>query len=405
MNDWRCVVLRIDRRAANPGGIRPAIYVCSNGMVRNRGVVARALQPGRGNSSILSLRSTTGGNFHMQTSTSVQGRETVNASQLVLLGVAIAALVWSYWPTLATLANRWSIDPQYSHGFIVPLVAAGLIWLRRDVLADRQFSPSWLGLPLIGLAIGMRLAGARFYFEALDWLSLLPSVAGLCVLIGGWSAWRCAWPGILFLSFMLPLPYRVETMLGGPLQSIATLASTFSLQTLGFPAIAEGNLIRIDETTIGVAEACSGLRMLVVFFAVSTAVSVVVNRTVWERGVIVASAVPIAILCNVVRITLTGVLFETVGSAWAKLVFHDFAGWLMMILALVGLRAELWLLDHLLVAPPPREVIPVLGQHSLDEVPAARAASAATRVEAVGADAALTMAHRTEETADELAAI
>ena len=358
----------------------------------------------RGNPSFssitFSLRITDWQSSFMQTSTSAQNSETVIASQLALLGAAIAALVWSYWPTLATLANRWSIDPQYSHGFIVPLVAVGLIWFRRDVLADRQLSPSWLGLPLIALAIGMRLAGARFYFEALDWLSLLPSVAGICLLIGGWVACRCAWPGILFLSFMLPLPYRVETMLGGPLQSVATLASTFSLQTLGFPAIAEGNLIRIDETTIGVAEACSGLRMLVVFFAVSTAVAIVANRTIWERGLIVVSAVPVAILCNVVRISVTGVLFETVGSAWAKLVFHDFAGWLMMLLALGALRIELWLLDRVLIEPPPRVVIPVLSQRTLDDSPAS---VLATNTPAT--TAALHTSAPVEEPAEEMAAV
>lgn len=398
--DWRCVLPRLRRRAANPGDVRPTTYVSSTGAPPNGCTSARASrrQPDTETATLLETKSET--SELMQTSTSIQHAVTVNRSQLALLGTAIIALVWSYWPTLAVLANRWSIDPQYSHGFIVPLVAIGLIWFRRDVLADRELSPSWLGLPLIGLAIGMRLAGARFYFEALDWLSLLPSVAGVCLLIGGWTAWRCAWPGILFLSFMLPLPYRVETMLGGPLQSVATLASTFSLQTLGFPAIAEGNLIRIDETTIGVAEACSGLRMLVVFFAVSTAVAIVVDRTIWERALIIGSAIPVAILCNVVRITLTGVLFETVGNAWAKLVFHDFAGWLMMILALAALRVELWLLDHVLIDPPPREVIPVLSQRSLDDSPASIP---------VSNSAATTAAHQTsdpvEEPVEEIAAV
>ncbi|MHC4875304.1 MAG: exosortase/archaeosortase family protein [Planctomycetota bacterium] len=317
--------------------------------------------------------------------------------QFVLLGGAVVALVWSYWPTLTALAERWSVDPQYSHGFIVPLVAAGLIWYRRELLAEREPSPSWIGLPLIVLGVGMRLAGSRFYFEALDWLSLLPTAAGICLLLGGRNAWRCAWPGIVFLSFMLPLPYRIETMLAGPLQSVATMASTFTLQTIGFPAVAEGNLIRIGDTTIGVAEACSGLRMLVVFFAVSTAVAIVIDRTVWERGLIVVSAVPIAVLCNVVRISLTGVLFETVGSAWAKLVFHDFAGWLMMILALVALRIELWLLSSILVEPPPREVIPVLNQRTLDAV----AATGTTRVAAVSSQTA----EAPKQTAKEVATV
>lgn len=277
-----------------------------------------------------------------------------------LLALAVVGLLWSYWTTLCVLASRWAIDPQYSHGFLVPLVAAGLIWMRRERLGTETLRGSWLGIPLIVVGIAMRLAAARFYFEWFDWLSILPTVAGLCLLIGGLPAWRCAWPALLFLAFMIPLPYRLETMLGGPLQSVATLASTLALQTLGFPAIAHGNIIEIGDSTVGVAEACSGLRMLVVFFAVATAVAIVVQKPVWEKLLLVGSAVPIAVFCNVLRITVTGVLFETVGSAWARIVFHDLAGWLMMVLALGLLKLEMWLLDHILIDPPARDVVPVL---------------------------------------------
>lgn len=277
-----------------------------------------------------------------------------------LLALAITGVLWSYWTTLTVLAQRWSIDPQYSHGFLVPIVAIGIIWMRRDRLASGEMSPSWLGLPLICVGIGMRLLAARFYFEWFDWLSLLPTAAGVCLLVGGRTAWRCAWPATLFLAFMIPLPYRFETILGGPLQSVATLASTAGLQTFGFPAIAHGNIIEIGESTIGVAEACSGLRMLVVFFAVAAAVAIVVDKPLWEKLLLVASAVPIAVFCNIVRITATGVLFETAGSQWAKIVFHDLAGWLMMIMAVALLKLEMWLLANLLIVPPPRDVVPVL---------------------------------------------
>ncbi|MBI1313468.1 exosortase [bacterium] len=397
--------LSLDRTAANPGGAHLAIYVSSTGTVSEQSLSAQARPAERS----LIFRDADCRRFavkEIRMPQTLNIRESSNAPQRVLLGGALVVLVWSYWPTLATLAHRWSIDPQYSHGFIVPLVAAALIWLRRDKLSRGELLPSWLGLPLIAAAVGMRLAASRFYFEALDWLSLLPSVAGVCLLLGGRTAWRCAWPGILFLSFMVPLPYRIETLLGGPLQSIATLASTFTLQTLGFPAIAEGNLIRIDETTIGVAETCSGLRMLVVFFAVSTAVAILIDQTVWERGLIVVSAVPIAMLCNVVRITATGILFETVGSTWAKLVFHDFAGWLMMILALVTLRIELWLLAHILVAPPPRDVIPVFNQRTLEAAPPGRASSfPAVESRTIAAQTTADSEIEVEETAETVTAV
>ncbi len=267
--------------------------------------------------------------------------------------------VWSYWPTLRGLMERWNSDPTYSHGFLVPFVAAAMIWQRRNLPVKSESSQSVLGLSLIFASVGLRLVGARFYFEGLEWLSILPCVAGACVLSGGGLAWRRAWPGLVFLVFLLPLPYRMEVALAGPLRSVATFVSTYALQTLGYPAVAEGNVIVVGTARVGVAEACSGLRMLVSFFAVSAAVATFVKRPAWERGVIVLSALPIAVLCNVTRVTVTAALYETIGAEWAHRIFHDLAGWLMMPLALSLLGLELWILSRLLIAPPDRDVVPV----------------------------------------------
>ena len=170
---------------------------------------------------------------------------------------------------------------------------------------------------------------------------------------------KAFWPAVVYLAFMVPLPFRLEAIASGPLQSVATMASTFSLQLMGFPAGNEGNVITINEARIGVAEACSGLRMLVVFFAATAAVALCSTKPLWERGIVLLSAVPIAIACNVIRITATGVLFETVGSAAAKAFFHDFAGWLMMLLAVGMLKLELWFWSNVMIEPPAREVVPV----------------------------------------------
>ncbi len=269
--------------------------------------------------------------------------------------------VWSYWPTLRRLMECWSSDATYSHGFLVPFVAAAMFWYRRDLPVKSESSQPVLGLGLIVASLVLRVAAARFYFEWLEWLSILPCVAGVCALSGGSLAWRRAWPGIVFLVFLLPLPYRLEVALAGPLRSVATFVSTYSLQTLGFPAVAEGNVIVVGTARVGVADACSGLRMLVSFFAVSAAVATFVKRPAWERGLIVVSAVPIAVLCNVVRVTVTAALYETIGAEWAHRVFHDLAGWLMMPLAVGLLGFELWLLSRLVIAPPERDVVPVGG--------------------------------------------
>jgi exosortase/archaeosortase family protein len=110
-------------------------------------------------------------------------------------------------------------------------------------------------------------------------------------------------------------------------------------------------VILLNEVELNVVEACSGLRMLVVFFAFATAVALIVKRPLWEKLLLLVSAIPIALVVNVLRITATGVLFETVSSQAAKLVFHDLAGWLMMPVALVLLGLELQLLKRLVIDP------------------------------------------------------
>jgi exosortase len=150
---------------------------------------------------------------------------------------------------------------------------------------------------------------------------------------------------------MIPLPYRLQTALAQPLQRLATEASTFALQTLGLPALAEGNTILLNDTQIGIVDACSGLTMLVTFFALATAVAVVIPRRRFDKVLIVLSAAPVAVLTNVLRITVTGVLHETVGSELADAVFHDWAGWLMMPLALLLLGLVLRILARLFLDP------------------------------------------------------
>jgi exosortase len=171
----------------------------------------------------------------------------------------------------------------------------------------------------------------------------------MALLLGGKKALLWAWPAIAFLAFMIPLPFKLQVALANPLQRVATLVSTYGLQTLGFPALSEGNVILINETRIGVVEACSGLSMLVIFFALSTAFCFFVDRPLWQKLVLVLSAIPIALIANITRITVTGIMHETVGHKAADMVFHDLAGWLKMPFALVLLWLELKALGRLII--------------------------------------------------------
>jgi exosortase len=224
---------------------------------------------------------------------------------------------------------------------LVPLFAGYLLWSRRALLAGGEWSGRWWGAGVVLLGATLRMAGHAFYQPWLDAGSLLVVLAGLVAAVGGRPALRWSWPAILFLAFMIPLPHRFETLLGGSLQRIATVASTYVLQTFGVPAVAEGNVILLTETRLGVVEACSGLTMLVTFFALATGVAILARRSWLERGAVFLSAIPVAVLANVVRITLTGVLFEANRNELARTVFHDLAGWFMMPLAVSVLLGEL----------------------------------------------------------------
>jgi exosortase len=272
-------------------------------------------------------------------------------STVTLLCVPILAAVglWSYWTTLAAVANRWADDPQYSHGYLVPVFALYLLWLKRDRLRGQALHVNWYGLILLGVGIGLRLPGAYYKFDYLDQISLLPALAGLFLLAGSWPALRWSWPALAFLAFMIPLPHAVSVALSAPMQAFATTVSTFALQVVGLPAVAEGNVILLGDIPLGIVEACSGLRMLVVFFALSTAVAMLIRKPIWEKLLIACSAVPIALASNVLRITITGVCYETFGNHFGGELFHDVAGWLMMPLGLAFLGLELWVLKMLLI--------------------------------------------------------
>jgi exosortase len=263
------------------------------------------------------------------------------------------------------MVERWNGDPRYAHGYLVPMFAVALLWLRPSGLDVSRLAGSWWGLAFVAMGSVVHLAGGYYRVGSIEGLALLPYLAGLAVLVAGWPAIKWSWPSIAFLAFMIPLPWRIENALGPPLQSIATTVSTYLLQTLGFMAFAEGNVIQLNEARIGVVEACSGLSMLMTFIALSTAVALVVHRPLLDRVVLVLSSIPVALLANIIRITVTGILHDTVGGHAADTFYHDLAGWLMIPLALVLYWLEIWILSRILLETKNQSsgVIDVLGSY------------------------------------------
>ena len=250
---------------------------------------------------------------------------------------------------LTNSVSRWTTEPQYSHGFVIPLIAVWLGWYRRDRIPGGDARCCETGLILIALGVVSHLFAAWFYIEAIDGVGLILFIAGTVLLIWGRRFFVGIWPAVFFLTFMLPLPFQVEKLLSAPLQLMGANESAWFIQAFGIPAIAQGNTILMGETRLGVAEACSGLRMLMVFIAISAAAVIVSRRTRWEKILILFSAIPIALICNILRIVATAVAHHSVGQETADLIFHDLSGWLMMPLAMLLLSLELWLIDCLFV--------------------------------------------------------
>ena len=271
----------------------------------------------------------------------------------LLAGAALtAAVAWAFWGTLGTLASRWDADPQYSHGFLVPLIAVGVLWARRGRLRPEASgglvpAPSLWGLPLLLAGLILRYWSVETFAEWFEHLALVVCAFGVVWTAGGVTALRWAWPACAFLLFMLPLPHRLEVAAAGPLRSAATAASVYLLQAGGVPAVAEGNTILAGaDVRVDVVGACSGLRMLMVFFALTTAAAIFTeSRPLWQRAAMVAAAVPIAIASNVARIALTAA-FYYVGRPSLADGLHDHAEFLMVPLALLQLWAFLAVLDR-----------------------------------------------------------
>ncbi len=278
---------------------------------------------------------------------------------LVWPGIALGLLttfVWSYWSTLVELINEWSHNQDYSVGGLVPIVAVYLAWSRRKDLRDLKLQPCWWGVLVILLGQAARLFGLLFVYESAERYSMVITAVGAILLVAGWPVFvelKWLWP---FLLLMVPLPGRVHNLISGPLQRMATVGAVFSLELFGVMVAREGNVIILNETErLAVAEACSGLRMLTAFVIVAGTLAFVVNRPRWQKLALVASSVPIAILCNLLRIVATALLCVYASSELAERFFHDFAGITMMPLAILMLAGELALFNLLVVPDEPSE--------------------------------------------------
>ncbi|MCK4913611.1 MAG: exosortase [Planctomycetes bacterium] len=262
-------------------------------------------------------------------------------------GLVLIAFLWSYWPNLVDLWNIWQRSDEYSSGLLVPFLAVYILWSRRHDLVKCRLRPSVWGLFGFLGAQTFRLSGQFFMYGSAERLSIVLSIAALVLMLLGWQIFRKVFSILVFLGLMFPLPRSVHYAIMLPLQSWATSSSVFCLEVLGYNVIREGNIIHLNGTTVAVAEACNGLRMIMAFFMIGGLVVLLIRRTWWEKVIVLASSLPIALFCNSARLTITAIAFTKLSGEYWEKIFHDFGGYAMMPLALGAIVLELWLLTRI----------------------------------------------------------
>ena len=286
---------------------------------------------------------------------------------VVPIGAVGAALLWSYAPELRRLWTVWGEDPNYSHGYMVPLVSALIFWRRGWGRTNRLTAPSQLGWLLVLLSLAARGFAYEHGHQWASTITLLPALAGLTLSLGGWGLFRRAWPSVAYLVFMIPLPPRLNAVLAQPLQSLATDCSAAILHLSGLWVLAEGNVIYVGRQPLNVAEACNGLSMLMCLLATVVAAVMLLPTSFRIRAALVVSAVPVALLSNVLRIVATGWCVHRFGPEAGARMGHDVAGWLMMPVALVLVGLELlfliWLVSEKEVENEPLLLGPSITHH------------------------------------------
>jgi len=210
----------------------------------------------------------------------------------------IASLVLFFWPIFRWLWNSWLYNDYYSHGFLVPIIAAVLIWTKRDYLKKRE--PSVYGTLLLTLGAVIYVIGYTLDMRVLGGVSLIIVIAAIFLSIFGLKATRSISFPLVFLVFMIPLPFIQE--LGYRLQTISIDSSSWLLDVLGLPISTSGAEIHLEDASFTIGLACSGTNTLIALLALMAVYVYVLRGPLYKRGILYILAAPIAIFANTLRI-------------------------------------------------------------------------------------------------------
>ncbi|WFS61603.1 exosortase/archaeosortase family protein [Pseudodesulfovibrio thermohalotolerans] len=270
-------------------------------------------------------------------------RDTLGRYGWWLLAVPLV-LGAAYAPVLQRLVANWYLDDNYSHGFLIPIIAGWFVWRDWDNLKAVEVKPSSWGLLVILLGL-VQFAFAWLATELFNMrLSLIVVLAGCVLYLFGVGVFKRLRLPIGYLVLMVPLPYILYDALAFPLKLFVAKVSVGVLKLMGYAVWREGNIIAFPNIVLEVADACSGLRSLVSLIALAVTLAFLTLKSPWTRLLLVISAIPFAVLTNIIRVVATGQLAHHYGQAAAEGFFHEFAGLAVFCMAMFFLGGTCFLL-------------------------------------------------------------
>ena len=266
-----------------------------------------------------------------------------------------------YWQTIERdLVWKWTHDGNWSHGWLVPLFSLYFLASRRDQLARCPDRPSYVGAVVMALSLAVGFVGGwGLRFGYVMTLSMLGVLWGLMLLLGGWAWLRIGWFAVAFLFFAMPLPQEIYARVTMPLRILASQAAAAIMPLFVSGLYTEAQSVVIDYSipgkppgSLNVEDACSGMRLMMSFVALGVAMAYLGNRPTWQRIIMVLCCVPIAIMCNTIRVVLTGLLHVYGYQEYAAGTPHQLLGIAMLLLALGSYALIGWVLSNVYVDQP-----------------------------------------------------
>ncbi len=246
----------------------------------------------------------------------------------------------------------WSHDDNYSHGFLVPIIVAYLVWTKKEQINALRPAPSLSGIPIILLGLSMYLVGTIGAEWFLKRTSLIIVLGGIILYLYGKAYFKLLLFPLVFLMFMVPLPAIIYSALAFKLQLFVSIISTKLIALAGIPVFREGNILYVSTGPLAVEEACSGMRSIMALLALSALFAYLMYDSRFKQWILVASALPIAVITNVIRVTTTGIFAHYWGKAFAEGILHESFGWLVFVIAFILLFLLGKLLDVMFPLPP-----------------------------------------------------